>query len=321
MWQTLILLWIISCFSARTVANELRIGMVLWRGETPAEQGFKDKLQEYGYRLSLKKFNAKQNRQAISFFIRSELSQWSHQLDYVYTYGTTVSTLIKEFGNLPQPQLFAVVTDPVQAQLVANLDQPQTLNIIGSTNQVSTQLQISQAKQILSFNKIAFLYNPRENNSEHLLERLRHIQSKFNLEVFSYRINPESSNFKQHLFKVMSQITKDKINTVYLPSDSFLISQRAALIEAINAFKMLSVAAVDIFVKDGALLGTTAIYYELGEQLAQRVHQHQQGVAISKLSVVRPGQGQLLINRSAWQRFSLTLPDSLTNKVQWVGDQ
>ncbi|MBU2712794.1 ABC transporter substrate-binding protein [Zooshikella harenae] len=295
--------------------------MILWRGETPAEQGFKDKLEKYGYKLLLKKFNAKQNRQALSVFIRTELSNWSHELDYVYTYGTTVSTLIKEFGHLQQPQLFVVVTDPVQAKLVSSLDQPKTLNIIGSTNQVPTQLQMSQAKQILHFNKIAFLYNPRENNSEHLLERLRQIQQELNFEVFSYRINPESNNFKQHLFRVMSRITKDKINTLYIPSDSFLISQRAALIEATNAFEMQSVAAVDIFVRDGALLGTTAIYYELGEQLAKHVHQHQQGTEISKLNVVRPGRGQLLINRSTWQRFSLTLPDSLKSKVKWIGTQ
>ncbi|MGI0119216.1 ABC transporter substrate-binding protein [Zooshikella sp. RANM57] len=295
--------------------------MILWRGETPAEQGFKDKLEEHGYQLLLKQFNAKQNRQALSFFIRTELLSWSHQLDYVYTYGTTVSTLIKEFGNLQQPQLFVVVTDPVQAKLVSNLDQPKAIDLFGSTNQVPTPLQISQAKQILHFNKIAFLYNPRENNSEHLLERLRQIQQELNFEVFSYRINPESSNFKQHLYRVMSQITKDQVNTVFLPSDSFLISQRAALIETINAFEMQSVAAVDIFVSDGALLGTTAIYYELGEQLANHVHQHQQGTAISKLNVVRPGQGQLLINRSAWQRFSLTLPDDLKSKVKWIGTQ
>jgi ABC-type proline/glycine betaine transport system substrate-binding protein len=50
----------ISAVSVR--AENLRIAMVLWRGETPAEKGFKDGLKKLGYTAEFTVVNADQNR-------------------------------------------------------------------------------------------------------------------------------------------------------------------------------------------------------------------------------------------------------------------
>ena len=55
----ILLTFSISAFAS---GKTLRIAMVLWRGETKAEQGFKDGLKELGYSVDYTIMNAAQDR-------------------------------------------------------------------------------------------------------------------------------------------------------------------------------------------------------------------------------------------------------------------
>lgn len=46
--------------------KSLRIAMVLWRGETQAEQGFKDGLEELGYSVQYNIMNAGQDKKKVA---------------------------------------------------------------------------------------------------------------------------------------------------------------------------------------------------------------------------------------------------------------
>ncbi|MFQ5936416.1 MAG: hypothetical protein ACE5LB_08420, partial [Acidiferrobacterales bacterium] len=62
-----LMLWAASAGHQTTLAGgkELNIAMVLWRGETEAELGFKEGLQELGYSVRYTILNAGQDRAAL----------------------------------------------------------------------------------------------------------------------------------------------------------------------------------------------------------------------------------------------------------------
>ncbi|MBE9541817.1 MAG: hypothetical protein IMF01_05815, partial [Proteobacteria bacterium] len=86
-------------FSTSVFASgkNLRIAMLLWRGETKAEQGFKDGLKELGYSVDYTIMNAGQDRKELRRVLSNEMAPKLNELDYVYTFGTTVSKMTKFF--------------------------------------------------------------------------------------------------------------------------------------------------------------------------------------------------------------------------------
>ncbi len=122
---TLILLLVaIHLFPGNMLAagkKKLTIAMILWRGETPAENGFKDGLKELGYSTEYIIVDANQNMKTLGIQLR-ELAPVFDRLDYVYTFGTTVSRRTQVIIKKKVPQIFNVVTDPVGAGIIQSLD-------------------------------------------------------------------------------------------------------------------------------------------------------------------------------------------------------
>lgn len=74
----------------------LSIAMVVWRGETDAEKGFVDELKALGYQPTITVYNAQQNQRTLALMVRKELRNNIDQYDYIYTFGTTVTKVVKQ---------------------------------------------------------------------------------------------------------------------------------------------------------------------------------------------------------------------------------
>src|SRR3970040_936837 len=72
-------------------AKDLKLAMLLWRGQTEGEKGFQDGLKRLGYTVRLTVWDAKQERNELGRLLREELKPKLKQFDYIYTFGTTVS--------------------------------------------------------------------------------------------------------------------------------------------------------------------------------------------------------------------------------------
>ena len=76
-------------------AKDLKIAMILWRGETEAEKGFQQGLKEFGYSVQYTVMNAGQDRTELGRLLREELNPKLNDFDYIYVFGTTVASATK----------------------------------------------------------------------------------------------------------------------------------------------------------------------------------------------------------------------------------
>lgn len=111
----LVLVIILPCRNTPFAGSKpLTIAMLLWRGETEAERGFKDRLQELGYAVQYTMLDAEQNHKRLGALLH-QLTPQLDTFDYIYTFGTTVSRTTRVVLHDRVPQIFNVVTDPVGA--------------------------------------------------------------------------------------------------------------------------------------------------------------------------------------------------------------
>lgn len=182
---------IIAFFITPLFANnkKLKIAIVLWRGETKAEDGFKDKLKKIGYSVQYTTINGEQDKNRLKKKIISELKPKINRFDYIYSFGTTATLLVKNQIQSKIPQIFNIVASPVKAGIVKKMDKPGS-NISGVSNYISIKTQIETVLKIFKIKNIAFIYNPIEKNSKIILNRIKKVAKLLNLNIIEFKSPP-----------------------------------------------------------------------------------------------------------------------------------
>jgi len=175
--------------SASAVGKPLRIAMLLWRGETKAERGFKDGLKELGYSVEYTIMSAGQDREELRRILRNDIAPKLNDLDYIYTFGTTISKMTKISIHDRVPQLFNIVTAPVESGIVQSM-QKTGGNISGVTHRIPVSVQIAGAFKIIQFKRLGLLFNPREENTMIQRQEVYDVAKKFHFEVVDLRPLP-----------------------------------------------------------------------------------------------------------------------------------
>ena len=312
--------WIfLAVFFIPTFANgllagtkTLKIAMILWRGETEAEKGFRQGLKELGYSVQYTVLNAGQDRTELGRLLRDDLKPKLDNLDYIYVFGTTAASATKTIVQDKTPQIFNIVADPVGAGIVQSLEASGG-NIAGVTNEIPLELQIQTALKIIPFKRLGLLFNPREKNSLLVREKISEIAGKFRFEAVDLRSPPAQDMLHENLQKLKNRSVV--VDAVYLPPDSFLISNAKLIGSELMAAKVKSVASVETYIEKGALMGVVSDYLELGKAAAAIVHRHQQGTNLREIPVQAARQPQLLINKTTSKALDVNLPEALLKKA------
>ncbi len=301
--------------SAFAAGKTLRIAMLLWRGETAAERGFKDGLKELGYPVEYTILNAGQDREELRRILNSDIVPKLNDLDYIYTFGTTVSRMTKIFIRDRVPQLFDIVSGPVESGIVQSM-QKTGGNIGGVTHCIPVSVQIAAAFNIIPFKRLGLLFNPREKNSMIQREKLYHIAKEFYFEVVDLRSPPALDTLKKNLQKLIDKSVV--VDAVYLPSDSFLISQAKLIGAQLRVARVKSIGSIRDFIDNGALIGVVPDYYEMGRIVAIIVDRHQKGEKLHDIPVqqgYRIKQPTLMINKTTSEILNFSIPDALKEKA------
>ena len=292
--------------------KNLRIAMVLWRGETEAEKGFRDGMKEHGYSAEYVVMNANQDRGELGRLLREDLKSKLETFDYVYTYGTTVSLAAKTIIQNKVPQIFEVVADPVGAGIVKSLE-GSGANIAGVTNGIPVPLQLETALKVMPIRRLGILFNPREKNSMLLRDQLAEAARPLNIEVVDLRSPPTQDMLQENLKKLRDRTIA--VDAVFLPNDSFLISNAKLVGAELRAAKMPSLTPLEEFVEHGALMGVVAHYYTLGRAVAAIVHRHQGGQQLSTMPVVADQNPTLKINGTTARALGVVIPDAIRKRA------
>jgi len=319
------LLLALLCFSSTVLtssnhwglasAKDLKIVMVLWRGETEAEKGFQQGLKEFGYSVQYTVMNAGQDRTELGRLLREEVNPKLKSFDYIYVYGTTVASATKSIVQDKVPQIFNAVADPVGAGLVQSVESSGG-NIAGVTNEIPLPLQMQTALRIVPFKRLGLLFNPREKNSMLVRDKLSEVAGKFRFELIDLRSPPAEDMLQENLQKLKNRSVV--VDAIYLPPDSFLVSNAELVGSELRAAKIKSIAAIATFIEKGALMGVVPDYHELGKAAAIIVHRHQQGTKLKDMPVQAAKRPHLMINKTTSKALNVKMPDALLKQAEIV---
>jgi ABC-type uncharacterized transport system substrate-binding protein len=307
---------ILLVFSNSPLASDkrLKIAMILWRGETRAESGFKDGLKEFGYSVETIIMNAGQDIKKLGSLL-SQLKPKFDEFDYIYTFGTTVSRRTRVIVNDRVPQIFNVVTDPVGAGIVQSMTSSGG-NISGMSNAISIAVQIESALEVIKFNKLGIFFNPREKNSMITRKELYKVAKDFNFEVIDLRSPPVQKMLQENLQKLIDKSIL--VDAIYLPSDSFLVSNAKLIGSRLRVAKVKSIGAIKSFIENGALMGVVFDYYELGKTVARIVDRHQKGEKLQNIPIEKVEAPYLVINKTTSDILNINIPEAILQKATIV---
>ncbi|MGI9535591.1 MAG: ABC transporter substrate-binding protein [Desulfocapsaceae bacterium] len=312
-WWLLILI-LVHAGSASAAKEELRIAILLWRGETAAETGFKEGLLESGYQTNFEIFDSAQDLSKLGAILHS-IKNNIEAYDYIYTFGTTVSRRAQVVIGGQIPQIFNIVTDPVAAGIVDDLDSPGS-PISGGTDNIGIAQQLDEVSQWLTFKKLGLFFNPREKNSLIIRDDLHRYGKERGFEVIDFRCPPTD----QILSKNLAALVKDRglVDAVYLAPDSYLSSEASLIGAQLREAKVISISQVRTLIEHGVLIGVAGDYYDLGKHVATIVDRHQQGTPLEEIPVERFTTFKLLINQATADTLELTIDTSSSDNVELV---
>ncbi|MEH6651714.1 MAG: ABC transporter substrate binding protein [Motiliproteus sp.] len=288
----------------------LKLLMVLWRGETDAERGFLDQLRQQQIPLEITRINAQQNRNRLAQQLWS-LAPTFDQFDLVYSFGTTASVMTKSVNRGRAPQLFSMVHNPAAAGLEpANAASPP---LTGSTDAIPARQQLNVARQLFDIKRIGLLFNAREQNSRIQLEELELLCEELGIKLIILRVAPDSQSLTNQLARL--QASSVDIDTLYLPNDSYIISQSKQIMAAVQHTSYRVIGTHETFVRDGALLAVAPDFEAMGRHLARRLLALQADDFRSHLPPITVAQQRIIYNEATRQRLKVTIPDTLTGQL------
>jgi ABC-type uncharacterized transport system substrate-binding protein len=259
--------------------------------------------------------NAGQDRTELGRLLRENLEPKLETFDYVYVFGTTVASATRSIVQDRVPQIFNIVADPVGAGIVQSLDSSGG-NIAGVTNEIPLSLQLETALKIIPSKRLGLLFNPREKNSMLVRDKISEIGRKLRFEIIDLRSPPAQDMLQENLQKLKDRSVV--VDAVYLPPDSFLVSNAKLIGSELMAAKVKSIASIETFIEKGALMGLVSNYSELGKAAAMIIHKNQRGTKLSQIPVQAAKQPQLLINRTTSKELNINLPEALLKKAVFL---
>jgi ABC-type uncharacterized transport system substrate-binding protein len=210
------------------------------------------------------------------------------------------------------PQIFNVVTDPVGAGIVQSMKSSGG-NISGMSDAIPVSIQIKSVLDVIKFEKLGLFFNPREKNSMIIRKELYEVAKHVGFNVIDLRSPPAQEMLQGNLQKVIDQSII--VDAVYLPSDSFLVSNANLIGLRLRTAKVKSIGATKGFIENGALMGVVTDYYKLGKTVARIVDKHQKGEKLQNIPIERVEDPYLVINKTTSDILNINIPEDLMKKA------
>ncbi|WP_050408135.1 ABC transporter substrate-binding protein [Massilia sp. NR 4-1] len=256
-----------------------RVYMILYRGETGVERGFRDYFTL--------------NRIPVEFIIRNVDFDASKvpaliaearelKVDLVYTYGTAVTMAVagregsadpaRNITNIPI--VFTMVAAPQACGIVKSLASSRR-NVTGVSHVVPVRQQMNAIRAYRRFERIAALYNPAEPNAVVNMREWRALaaQEHFQLIEKPVPLDDQGKPLAEALPGIIEELAQ-QADLLYLGPDSFLMAHRKQLTEVALAQRLPTFSAVEAGLREGrALFGLVSGYENLGRLAAHKAVQ------------------------------------------------
>jgi len=212
------------------------------------------------------------------------------------------------------PIVLGSVTDPVSANLVADMDQPGG-NITGVSDKSPVKKQFELAKELLpAAKKVGILYSSTEDNSKYQVSEAKKAAQQIGLTVEKYPV-PSTNEISQTV-----QVMGDQVDFMFIPLDNTIANAMPAVVNEANKKDLPIIPSVDTMVEQGGLATIGINQYELGVKTGEMTADILEGKsAPAKTPVYTFKTGDVIINQEQAEKLQIDLPASISKNAKFTG--
>lgn len=257
---------------ARTQEDPFHVFLVVWRGETDVEHGFRAHMRERGIPVRYTLRNLARDRSRIPGIV-AEIR--AARPDLVHTFGTsaTLGILGPHSPSDPTahvqgiPGVFSIVAYPIEANIVESFESTGR-PVTGTAFLPPVKKQLDALLQYRSVARLGVVYNSLERNSLINIEELREEAAERGIELLEAPVPLDADGRADpgRLTEVVDGLADDGAEFLYMGPDSFVTSNDVRITEAAVARGIPVFAGVEAnFVGSQAMLGFVSPYYLVGK--------------------------------------------------------
>lgn len=265
---------------AAFATTPMRVAMILWRGETEVERGFRDYLAEQGVNVRIEVFNLDRDMSRLPAVLAALRVR---PPDLVYAWGTSITLGVagrwdtKESGKYLTgiPILFTMVASPWETGIAPPPSRPARPDVTGVSHIAPLATQINAIRSYLPLRKMGIVYNPGESNSVSNVEALRR-QAKiqeFTLLEAPVPLGPDGQPVALAIPRLVDELAAKGAQVLYIGPDNFIGNHRHVLTSSGIAKGIPSFTATELEIRDGeAMFGLISRYDMVGRLTAAKAH-------------------------------------------------
>ncbi len=313
----LALVVLMLCFQAAAQAKSLSIGMILWRGETDADRALAKTLTSEFPDTAIQQINVDQNIRKTVETLQQTWKPLLKTMDYVFSFGSRNSLQVrKELIKLQFPGTHIAFGNSSQLEEAHQKRQITGERLLLGQTSLPRDAFFAAFGDLIEMKTVAVPYNLHEPQNLNFLEELIELAKERNIKVVPIRTKPERKTLKNQLERAFNQI--DKIDVLYFPLDSFMLSNAEILLNCSVKFDAIPIGANKKYISAGIPLGLDSDYAFLGTSLAKQVIAIENGQQLSLQPIVRNATGKIVANRKSLEALLPGLSDKLPQDTQFI---
>lgn len=210
------------------------------------------------------------------------------------------------------PVVFAGITDPIGAKLVASW-QPSGTNVTGTSNQHEMQPDVDLMREVVpNLKSIGYVYSPGEANSVTVLNQLREEAQKHGISV----VDVPAPTTAQVLAAARS--LKDKVQVLYTANDNNVVAAYESMYKAAVEMKIPLIASDTKSVERGAAAAVGVDDYKIGRESGKMAAQILRGTAAGSIAPTKPNEYELHVNLKFANEQGVQLSEALRKRATRV---
>lgn len=255
-----------------------RIAMILWRGETAVEKGFRGYLSEKALEVEITVYDLGRDLSGVPSIL-AELRRNPPDMVYTWGTGTTLATVGRWDEATPNPYItdipvvFAMVSAPRETGIAPPADHPPRANLTGAVHVPSLPVQIAAMRAYLPIECIGVIYNPLETNSVSNIAALKDAAVAKAIEVVSFAV-PLTATGAPDPAAIPGLVAKLKAaggQLIYIGPDNFIGTHHQMLTKAGLSHSLPAFTATELEIREGnAMFGLVSRYEMVGRLAASK---------------------------------------------------
>lgn len=304
-----------------------RIVMILWRGETKTEQGFRAELADAGFAVEITVIDLARDLSALPTAL-AEVRRLRPDLVYTWGTGITLGTVGTWNGAVPEihladiPVVFTMVAAPWRTGIAPPPGQGRA-TVTGTSHIAPLATQINAIRAYLPMRRLAVLYNPAEPNSAANVAELSELAATMDFALDAAPLPVPRGGGEPDpaaIPALVADVARRGAQILYIGPDNFIGNNRDTLTGAGFVHGLPAFTATELEIREGeALIGLVSRYEQVGRLAARKaLGILRDGVPAGDIPVETLERFSYIVNMRAARRLALYPPLPLLDYAEVI---